>query len=122
MVQSKAASVDDYMSEVSPDRRSALDRLRALCLETFGAEHERMAFGMPAYGDPKQPWNAFNSQKQQHIALYAGQTAVDTFAARLKGVDCGKGCIRWRKAEAMDFDLIADILSEVRDRDLGGCR
>ena len=121
MVQSKAASVDDFMSEVSPDRRPALDRLRGLCLEAFGAEHELMAFGMPAYGDPKLPWIAFNSQKQ-HIAFYAGQTAVDTFADRLKGVDCGKGCIRWRKPEAMDFDLIADILSDVRDRGLGGCR
>jgi uncharacterized protein YdhG (YjbR/CyaY superfamily) len=76
MVQSKAASVDDFMIEVSPDRRPALDRLRALCRETFGARHELMAFGMPAYGDPKAPWIAFNSQKQ-YIALYAGQGAIE---------------------------------------------
>lgn len=121
MVQSKAASVDDYMSEVSPDRRPALDRLRALCRDAFGAGQERMAFGMPAYGDPKLPWIAFNSQKQ-YIALYAGQTAVDGFADRLKGIDCGKGCIRWRRPEAMDFDLIADILADIRDRGPGSCR
>ncbi|WP_425996185.1 iron chaperone [Caulobacter sp. DWR1-3-2b1] len=121
MVQSKAANVDDYMSEVSPDRRPALDRLRALCLEAFGGEHELMAFGMPAYGDPKLPWIAFNSQKQ-HISFYAGQAAVEAFADRLKGVDYGKGCIRWRKPEAMDFELIADILSDIRDQGPGGCR
>ena len=43
MVQSKAATVDDFMTEVAPDRRPALDRVRAMCLERFGLENERMA-------------------------------------------------------------------------------
>jgi uncharacterized protein YdhG (YjbR/CyaY superfamily) len=115
MVQSKAATVDDFMTEVAPERRPALDQLRGLCLQAFGAETEVMAFGMPAYGPPKLPWIAFNSQKQ-HIAFYVGQTAMDAFAERLAGVDHGKGCIRWRKPDKMDFALIADILEHVRDR------
>jgi uncharacterized protein YdhG (YjbR/CyaY superfamily) len=115
MVQSKAATVDDFMTEVAPDRRPALDQLRGLCLQAFGAETELMAFGMPAYGPPKLPWIAFNSQKQ-HIAFYVGQTAMDAFAERLAGVDHGKGCIRWRKPDKMDFALIADMLEHVRDR------
>jgi len=118
MVQSKAASVDDFMVEVSPDRRPALDRLRALCRDTFGAEHELMTFGMPAYGDPKTPWIAFNSQKQ-YIALYAGQGAVDAFGPRLGVASCGKGCIRWRKPDQMDFDVIADLLADVKARKAG---
>ena len=120
MVQSGATSVDDFMAGVPPERRQALDRLRGLCRAAFGADQERMAFGMPAYGDARQPWVAFNSQKR-HIALYAGQASVAAFAGRLGGADCGKGCIRWRRAEAMDFELIADILSDIRDRDLKGC-
>ena len=120
MVQSKAASVDDFMVEVSPDRRPALDRLRSLCRETFGAERELMAFGMPAYGDPKTPWIAFNSQKQ-HIALYAGQGAIERFGDRLGGASCGKGCIRWRRPDRMDFDVIADILADVKARKASGC-
>lgn len=118
MVQSRAASVDDFMLEVAPDRRPALDRLRALCLEAFGAEHERMAFGMPAYGDPKAPWIAFNSQKQ-HIALYAGQGAIEAFGDRLGAADCGKGCIRWRRPDTMDFAVIADIIEDVKVRKAG---
>ncbi len=115
MVQSKAATVDDFMTEVAPDRRPALDQLRELCLQAFGSESELMAFGMPAYGPPKLPWIAFNSQKQ-HIAFYVGQTAMDAFAERLADIDHGKGCIRWRRPDKMDFALIADMLEHVRDR------
>ncbi|HJV42916.1 DUF1801 domain-containing protein [Caulobacter sp.] len=120
MVQSKAASVDDFMQEVAPERRPALDRLRALCLERFGADSEGMAYGMPAYGDPKAPFVAFNSQKQ-YVAVYPGRAALDAFAERLAGVDRGAGCMRWRRPEAIDFALIADILDHVRASGRGGC-
>ena len=120
MVQSKAASVDDFMTEVAPERRPALERLRAMCIERFGTESERMAFGMPAYGDPKNPFFAFNSQKQ-YIALYAGKAALDAFPDRMKGVDRGGGCARWKRPETMDFDLIADILDHIRTTGRGGC-
>lgn len=120
MVQSKAATVDDFMDEVAPERRPALDRIRALCLQRFGTDKELMAFGMPAYGDPKAPFVAFNSQKQ-YIAVYLGSGALDAYAARLSGVDRGKGCIRWKKPDKIDFDLMADLLDHVRDRGRGGC-
>ena len=120
MVQSKAANVDDFMQEVAPERRPALDRLRALCLERFGADSETMAFGMPAYGDPKAPLVAFNSQKQ-YIAVYPGRAALDAFNERLAGVDRGGGCVRWKKPDKIDFDLLADILDHVRDTGRGGC-
>jgi uncharacterized protein YdhG (YjbR/CyaY superfamily) len=120
MVQSRAQTVDDFLLEVSADRHAALARLRSLCLETFGAEHERMAFGMPAYGDPKSPWIAFNSQKQ-HIALYAGQEAIARFGASLGKASFGKGCIRWSKPDAMNFAVIADIVADVKARKTSAC-
>jgi uncharacterized protein YdhG (YjbR/CyaY superfamily) len=84
------------------------------------ADSERMAFGMPAYGDPKTPFFAFNSQKQ-YIALYAGKAALDAFPERMAGVDRGGGCARWKKPEKMDFELIADILDHIRASGRGGC-
>ncbi|WP_297514199.1 DUF1801 domain-containing protein [uncultured Caulobacter sp.] len=119
MVQSKAATVDDFLREVEPARRPALDRLRAMCVERFGARAERMAFGMPSYGDPKTPLISFNSQKQ-YIALYAGRAALDAFPDRMKGVDRGGGCARWKKPEAIDFELVADILDHVKANGRGG--
>lgn len=121
MVQSKALSVDAFMAEVPEDRRPALERLRQLCREALTGLDEGMSYGMPAYGPPGAPVIAFNNQKQ-YVAFYAGATAVARFADRLAGVDCGKGCIRYRKPAAIDFDLVRDILEDVRARNGAACR
>jgi uncharacterized protein YdhG (YjbR/CyaY superfamily) len=116
MVQSKARSVDEWMSALDPSRSAALERLRGLCRERLTGWQERMQWGMPGYGpEGADAVVSFNSQKQ-HIALYAGSTAVDRFIDRLKDVDHGKGCIRYRRPEQMDFDVIADILEDIRAR------
>lgn len=116
MVQSRAASVDAFMTEVGPDRLPALERLRALCLEHLTGWTEHMAYGMPAYGpEGVAPPVCFNNQKG-YIALYAGQTAIANAGDRLAGVDCGKGCIRYKTIARIDFDVVADILKDIRAR------
>lgn len=121
MVQSKAATVDAYMETVEPDRRAALDRLRALCKATLDGWEEGMHWGMPGYAPAGQPAVvAFNSQKRT-ISFYPGPTAVERFRERLAGVDCGKGCIRYPNAARIDFVLVEDILRDVRRREGPGC-
>jgi uncharacterized protein YdhG (YjbR/CyaY superfamily) len=116
MVQSKSHSVDDWMTEVDPNRAAALAQLRSLCQEKLPGWAERMQWGMPGYGPAgADAVVSFNSQKQ-YIALYAGAAAVSRFADRLAGVDCGKGCIRFRKVDAMDFGLVGEILDDVWGR------
>lgn len=116
MVQSTAKTVDEWMAQLPPERRPALQQLRTLCREHLPGWEERMQWGMPGYG-PAGADNAvsFNNQKQ-HLAFYAGSTAVDRFADRLPGIDCGKGCVRYRRAEQIDFQLIADMLDDIRAR------
>ena len=46
---------------------------------------------------------------------------MDAFNERLAGVDRGGGCVRWKKPDKIDFDLLADILDHVRDTGRGGC-
>lgn len=116
MVQSKAQTVDEWMSALEPARAPAFARLRQLCRERLPGWEERMQWGMPGYGPSgADPVVSFNSQKQ-HIALYAGPTAVERFADRLGGIDCGKGCVRYRRPEQMDFAVIADMLDDIRAR------
>lgn len=116
MIQSRAATVDDYFRTVDPGRLEALRRLRAACLASLPGWEEKMQWGMPGYAPPGlDAVVSFNSQKR-HIAFYAGPTAVERFKDRLAGIDCGKGCVRYSRAELMDFNVISDMLRDIHRR------
>jgi uncharacterized protein YdhG (YjbR/CyaY superfamily) len=111
-VQSKAADVDGYLAEVPVERREVPTRLRDLCRAELAGFTEKMAYGMPAYERDAggEGEIAFASQKQ-YISFYLLRTDVQqAFAERLADQDMGKGCLRFRKPEQVDFDLVRDLL------------
>ena len=111
MVQSKAADVDGYLAEVPVERREAMIRLRDLCRAELPGFTEKMAYGMPAYERTGGEGEiAFASQKQ-YISFYLLRTDVrQAFAERLADQDMGKGCLRFRKPDQVDYDLVRDLL------------
>ncbi|MFC9760068.1 iron chaperone [Streptomyces sp. NPDC056921] len=110
MVQSQAEDVDSYLAEVPEERREALTRLRELCRGELQGFTEVMAYGMPAYERDGIGEIAFASQKQ-YISFYLLRSDVrEAFAERLAGQDMGKGCLRFRKPEKIDFRLLRDLL------------
>jgi uncharacterized protein YdhG (YjbR/CyaY superfamily) len=113
MVQSKAATVDDWFAEVDPKREAVLRAVRNCALKHFGAAAERMSYGMPAYVRPgdEAPVFAFNSQKQ-HISLYVSPRVHPIYEEELKGLDAGKSCIRFRRPEQVDLDLLDRMLAD----------
>lgn len=116
MVQSNAATVDDWLTTVEPARAEAIRTLRQLCQARLPGWSERMQWGMPGYGPPgSDAVVSFNNQKQ-HIAFYPGPTTLAHFADRLAGLDCGKGCVRYRRPDLMDFALIAAMLDDIHAR------
>jgi uncharacterized protein YdhG (YjbR/CyaY superfamily) len=124
MVQSAAPTVDAFMLEVGPERLPYIQALREACLKTLPGWEERMEYGMPAYGPAgdKEVGVAFNNQKQ-HVAFYAGQTAIQKFQAELSvpGISCGKGCVRYMNPKKMDFSVIEAMLKDVYDRHEAMC-
>ncbi|MFJ9677718.1 iron chaperone [Streptomyces sp. NPDC101194] len=110
MVRSEAKDVAGYLAEVPEGRRNALERLRALCRTELVGFDEVMAYGMPAYERDGVVEIAFAAQKQ-YISFYLMRGDVrEAFTERLAGQDMGKGCLRFRKAEAIDYDLVRDLL------------
>ncbi|MER7767045.1 DUF1801 domain-containing protein [Kitasatospora sp. NPDC096140] len=110
MVQSAAKDVDGYLAEVPDDRRDALAELRQLCRQELKGFTELMAYGMPAYERDGVAEIAFASQKQ-YISFYLMRSDVrEAFAERLAGQDMGKGCLRFRRPQAIDFGLVQDLL------------
>ena len=121
MVQSKAATVDEYLAEVEPQRVSAMARIRQVARAALPDHAESMRYGMPTYtrGD-EQPGFAFNSQKQ-YISLYVSPQVHALHADALEGLDAGKSCIRYRKPEQIDFELLAKMLRDTAALGAANC-
>ncbi|MFE6856215.1 DUF1801 domain-containing protein [Streptomyces sp. NPDC057674] len=110
MLQRTAEDADGDGADVRAPRQEALRRLRELCREELPGFTESMAYGMPVYERDGSAEIAFASQKQ-YISFYLMRGDVrEAFAERLAGEDMGKGCLRFRKPERIDFALVRDLL------------
>jgi hypothetical protein len=132
-MQSKAATVEEYLAELPEDRRAAVEQVRALIRANLdGGFEEGMQYGMigyyiphriypPGYHcDPKQPlpFAGIASQKN-YLTMYLGCVYGDdgvagkfkkAWAAAGKKLDMGKACIRFKKPEDLALDVIAETV------------
>lgn len=109
-MQSTATTVDEYLETVPPERLPAITRLRRLCLDKLRGYQESMQYGMPSYSRDGTVEIGFNSQKN-YISFYVlKKGVVDRYRDQLK--DAGKGCIRFRRPEQIDFGLVEKLLEE----------
>ena len=133
MVQSSAATVDEYLAALPEDRRGDLARVRDLVRANLPAGYEEgMLWGMIGWYIPLARYpDTYNKQplcvaglasQKHHMALYLmtvyGDRALEQafragFAAAGKPLDMGKSCIRFRSAEALALDVIAETLRKV---------
>jgi uncharacterized protein YdhG (YjbR/CyaY superfamily) len=125
-MQSDATSVDQYLAELTDDRRATLEEVRAVILENLPAGYEEvMNWGMITYQVPleihpdtynKKPlmYAALASQKN-HMALYLSSiyaheataaTFEEQYRATGKRYDVGKSCVRFRTIDDLPLDLI----------------
>ena len=135
-MQSKAKTVDQYLAELPPDRRDAINAVRRIILKNLPDGFEEvMQYGMIAYVvpfklfpagyhcDPRQPlpFAGLASQKN-HMAVYLmcvygeGELATrfrKAWAKTGKKLDMGKACVRFRKLEDIPLEVVADIAGAV---------
>jgi uncharacterized protein YdhG (YjbR/CyaY superfamily) len=111
-MQSKAATVDEYLKEVSKERLPAINKIRQLCLQELKGYKEAMRYGGPVYEKNGVPEVGFFSQKN-NIALYIlKKDVVDKYRDKLKGISVGKGVIRYTNPAKIDFELIKKMLAD----------
>lgn len=132
-MQSKATTVSEYLAELPPERREALEAVRAVIRRNLDADYEEgMQYGMigyyvphrvfpPGYHcDPKQPlpFAALAAQKN-HLAVYLMAVYGDSeqeqwlrkeWAHAGKKLDMGKSCIRFKKAEELALDVLGEAI------------
>ena len=111
-MQSDAKTVDDYLEEVPEERKDVLSELRRLCLNIFVDYEETMEYGMPGYKKKGSEIEvAFASQKN-YISLYVLKEDVfNEFREDFAGLSLGKGCVRFKRSNQINFEVVARFLA-----------
>ena len=129
-MRSDAGTVDEYMAELSDDRRAALAEVRETILAHLPEGYEEvMNWGMVTYQVPldvypdtynEQPlmYAALASQKNHMAvylsAIYSHAGARDRFESAYKATgkrfDVGKSCVRFKKVEDLPLDVIGTAI------------
>ena len=132
-MQSKATTVTQYLDELPPDRREAIEAVRRVLLDNIDSDiEEGMQYGMLGYYvphrvfpkgyhcDPAQPlpYAALASQKG-HMSLYLMFAYAEGdneafirqgFEKAGKKLDMGKSCIRFKKLQDIDLGVIGEAI------------
>ena len=121
MVQSRATTVAEYIGEQSDAWQPTLRKLRAACRRELRGFTEEMRHGMPSYSRDGTIEVAFAAQAR-YLSFYVLRQAVfDDHRPRLTGLDLGKGCIRYRRPDQVDWDVVVDLLTATVTADGAVC-
>jgi uncharacterized protein YdhG (YjbR/CyaY superfamily) len=132
-VVSKAATPEAYLDELPPERRALVAHVRDLVNANLpDAYVERMSWGMIGWELPLERYpSTYNGQplvyaalaaQKNHTALYLNciyaseertQRLRDAYAAAGKKLDIGKSCLRFKRAEDLAEDVLAETIASV---------
>lgn len=136
-MQSKATNVQDYLNELPEDKASYFIKLRDTILKNIpNGFEEGIGYGMIGFVvphsifpdgyhcDPKQPlpFVSIASQKNfialYHMGIYANPRLLEWFVNEYpkhskSKLDMGKSCIRFKKADQIPYDLIAELMQKM---------
>jgi uncharacterized protein YdhG (YjbR/CyaY superfamily) len=113
-MKSTATTVSSYIAEQPDEWKPVLKKLRALCRRELTGYAERMEYGMPSYLRDGSVEAAFAKQAQ-YLSLYILKKSVfDSHRAELAGLSLGKGCIRYRRAAEIDWNVVTRLLVDTR--------
>lgn len=133
MVSSKAATPDDYLAELPPERRMLVSHIRDLINANLPDGYvERMSWGMIGWEVPGERYpDTYNSQplvyaglaaQKNHTALYlncvyASEARTErlkrAWAEAGKKLDMGKSCLRFKREDQVADDALAEAIRSV---------
>jgi uncharacterized protein YdhG (YjbR/CyaY superfamily) len=131
MATSDAATPEEMIAALPPDRREAIAAVRDVIRANLPAGYEEgMQFGMIGYYVPLERFpDTYNGQplglaalasQTNHMSLYLNTVYGDPeterwfrdrYAASGKKLDMGKSCVRFRKLDDLPLDLIGETIA-----------
>ena len=131
MARSEAKTVEEYLDELTDDRRETVEAVRDVVnLNLPDGYEETVQFGMISYVVPLERYpKTYNRQALQYAALasqknyvslylmnvYGNEETerwfVDRYRASGKRLDMGKACVRFKSIDDLPLDLIGETIA-----------
>jgi uncharacterized protein YdhG (YjbR/CyaY superfamily) len=131
MATSKAATVDEYLAELPPERREVVSRTRDVVRRNLPKGYEEtMNWGMISYEIPLARYpNTYNRQPLSYVGLAAqknyyalyltsayqnseqGKQLAEAFKKAGKKLDMGKSCLRFKTLDDLPLDAVGRIVA-----------
>ena len=131
MATSKAATVDQYLAELPPERREVVSTVRDLVRRNLPKGYaETMNWGMISYELPLARYpNTYNGQPLSYVTLAAqknyyalylmgayqgsdqAKQLADAFKRAGKKLDMGKACLRFKTLDDLPLDAVARTIA-----------
>ncbi len=131
MAKQTPSTVTEFLAQLPPDRRKEIQRVRAVVRKHLPAGYvETLTKGMIVYEVPLERyaetynghalWYAALASQKAYLTLHLmpvygsaplAQRLRDGFKAAGKKLDMGKACIRFKRADDLALDAIAEVVA-----------
>ncbi|MFK7802135.1 MAG: iron chaperone [Anaerolineae bacterium] len=103
----------EYMSALEDDwRRVKLEEIRGIIKSKAPDITEGINYKMLSYGEEDNIVFHLNAQKN-YVSFYVGDTAkIDPTGELLEGINCGKGCLRFKKTLAISDTRLDEFIGK----------
>ena len=103
-----ARSPQAYRSDVSGEQSQVLEAIRDAIFEAAPDAEEIVEYGMLGY-----PGVAHLAAQKHYVALYIRPAVLAEHRDSFPGADCGKSCLRFRRADQVDWEGLSNLLRDV---------
>ncbi len=123
----KANSIENYISQLSDDRKIAISTLRKIIVDNLPKGYkETVEYGAISFIVPLEKFSVINNQplayisiasQKNYMALYLNcyepipEWFIKEYKASGKTLNIGKSCIRFKKLENLPLDIIPKVVT-----------
>ena len=104
------SAMDDYLADLQPMQKVALERVRAVVGGLAPDAEEGTSYGVPAFILAGRPLLGFSAAKQ-HLSIFPfSPAAIEAVRERLDGFDLGKGTIRFTAEKPPPDEVVRELV------------
>jgi uncharacterized protein YdhG (YjbR/CyaY superfamily) len=104
-----AKTIDEFLSQLSTDRRAALEKLRRTIRAVVPSAEESISYGVPSFRLDGKLLVAYGAGAK-HCAFYPGAHPIEVHKDELKAYSTSKGTIRFPPDSPLPVALIRKLV------------